>query len=251
MRKKVIAGNWKMNMDMNGTVALISELKNEIRNKNLNASVIVCPPFTNLDTASALIKDSSIKLGAQNMYFEENGAFTGEISPSMLKSVGCEFVILGHSERRTIFGESDQVINKKIKTAVKHGLKPIFCIGETLEEREGGITFKVIEKQISNGLEGLSGTDLAELIVAYEPVWAIGTGRNATPRQAQEVHQFIRGLIAGQLSQSFADQLVIQYGGSVKADNASDLLSQPDIDGALVGGACLKADSFIKIVEAA
>jgi triosephosphate isomerase len=251
MRKKVIAGNWKMNMDMNDTVALISELKNEIRNKNLNASVIVCPPFTNLDTASALIKDSSIKLGAQNMYFEENGAFTGEISPSMLKSVGCEFVILGHSERRTIFGESDQVINKKIKTAVKHGLKPIFCIGETLEEREGGITFKVIEKQISNGLEGLSGTDLAELIVAYEPVWAIGTGRNATPRQAQEVHQFIRGLIAGQLSQSFADQLVIQYGGSVKADNASDLLSQPDIDGALVGGACLKADSFIKIVEAA
>ena len=251
MRKKVIAGNWKMNMDMNGTVALISELKNEIRNKNLNASVIVCPPFTNLDTASALIKDSSIKLGAQNMYFEENGAFTGEISPSMLKSVGCEFVILGHSERRTIFGESDQAINKKIKTAVKHGLKPIFCIGETLEEREGGITFKVIERQISNGLEGLSGTDLAELIVAYEPVWAIGTGRNATPQQAQEVHQFIRGLIAGQLSQSFADQLVIQYGGSVKADNARDLLSQPDIDGALVGGACLKADSFIKIVEAA
>ena len=251
MRKKVIAGNWKMNNDINGTVGLISELKKELSTKSINADVIVCPPFTNLETANTLVKGSSIKLGAQNMYFEENGAFTGEISPSMLKSVGCEFVILGHSERRTIFGETDQVINKKIKTAVKHGLKPIFCIGETLEEREKGVTFKVIETQVKGGLEGLSESELSNLIIAYEPVWAIGTGKVATPEQAQEVHKFIRDLISKIYSAGFANSLVIQYGGSVKPDNAKELLSQPDIDGALVGGACLKADSFTKIVEGA
>ncbi len=249
MRKKVIAGNWKMNNDVNGTVNLISEIKKELNTKNFNADVIVCPPFTNLETAYALIKDSQIKLGAQNMYFEESGAFTGEISPMMLKSTGCEFVILGHSERRTIFLENDRLINKKIKTAVKHNLKPIFCVGETLEEREKGVTFNIIETQVRNGLEGLAQSELSNMIIAYEPVWAIGTGRNATPQQAQEVHQFIRGVAAKIYSQSFADQLVIQYGGSVKPDNAKDLLSQPDIDGALVGGACLKADSFVKIVE--
>jgi triosephosphate isomerase (TIM) len=251
MRKKVIAGNWKMNNDINGTVNLISEMKKELSGKNVNADVIVCPPFTNLETTFALVKDSSIKLGAQNMHFEENGAFTGEVSPSMLKSVGCEYVILGHSERRTIFGEGDQVINKKIKTAIKHGLKPIFCIGETLEEREKGVTFNIIETQVKNGLDGLNENDLVNLIIAYEPVWAIGTGKVATPQQAQDVHQFIRKLIVKMYSQNFASQLVIQYGGSVKADNAKELLSQPDIDGALVGGACLKADSFIKIIEAA
>ncbi|MBA4407346.1 triose-phosphate isomerase [bacterium] len=251
MRKKVIAGNWKMNNDLNGTVSLISDIKKEFNGKNINAEAIVCPPFINLETAHALLKDSPIKLGAQNLYFEESGAFTGEISPSMLKSTGCEYVILGHSERRTIFGENDQVINKKIKIAVKHGLKPIFCIGETLEEREKGVTFKVIETQVTNGLKELTEGELEHLIVAYEPVWAIGTGRNATPQQAQEVHLFIRGLISKIYSQDFANQLVIQYGGSVKADNAKELLSQPDIDGALVGGACLNADSFVKIIEAA
>ncbi len=251
MRKKVVAGNWKMNNDLHGTVNLISDLKKELNAKNVKAEVIICPPFTSLETASTLLKDSVIKLGAQNMYFEESGAFTGEVSVSMLKSVGCEYVILGHSERRTIFGEGDQVINKKIKTAIKFGLKPIFCIGETLEEREKGITFKVVETQIQNGLQDLSENDLSNLIIAYEPVWAIGTGRNATPQQAQEVHQFIRGLISKLYSSNFARQLVIQYGGSVKADNAQELLSQPDIDGALVGGACLKADSFIKIIIAA
>jgi triosephosphate isomerase len=184
------------------------------------------------------------------MYDEENGAFTGEISPSMLKSVGVEYVILGHSERRTIFGETDQLINRKIKAAIKNGLKPIFCVGETLTEREKGITFKVIETQIKNGLEGLNEQELVNLIVAYEPVWAIGTGKTATPEQAQEVHKFIRGLIANVISAVFADEIVIQYGGSVKPENAKELLSQPDIDGALVGGACLKSDSFIKIVEA-
>lgn len=251
MRKKVIAGNWKMNNDLYGTINLISDLKKELNEKNVEADVIICPPFTSLETASTLLKDSTIKLGAQNMYLEESGAFTGEVSVSMLKSVGCEYVILGHSERRTIFSEGDQVINKKIKTAIKFGLKPIFCIGETLEEREKGITFKVVETQVQNGLKDLSESDLSNLIIAYEPVWAIGTGRNATPQQAQEVHQFIRGLISKLYSPNFARQLVIQYGGSVKADNAKELLSQPDIDGALVGGACLNADSFAKIINAA
>lgn len=251
MRKKIIAGNWKMNNGINETVNLISDIKKELSGKTVYADAIICPPFINLETAHALLKDSSIKLGAQNLYFEESGAFTGEISASMLKSVGCEYVIIGHSERRTIFGESDQVINRKIKIAIKNGLKPIFCIGETLDEREKDVTFKVIETQITNGLKELSESELENLIAAYEPVWAIGTGRNATPQQAQEVHQFIRGLISQMYSQNFAENLVIQYGGSVKSDNAKELLSQPDIDGALVGGACLKADSFVKIIEAA
>lgn len=250
MRKKVIAGNWKMNNGINETVSLISEIKKELSGKKINADVIICPPFINLETAHALLKDSVIKLGAQNVYFEESGAFTGEISASMLKGVGCEYVILGHSERRTIFGEKDQIINKKIKTAIKNELKPIFCVGETLEEREKGITFKIIETQITNGLNLLNESELEHLIIAYEPVWAIGTGRNATPQQAQDVHQFIRRLIGKMYSQNFAENLVIQYGGSVKADNAKELLYQPDIDGALVGGACLKADSFVKIIEA-
>jgi triosephosphate isomerase len=250
MRKKVIAGNWKMFNDINGTVKLISDIKNDLNGKNTCAVVIVCPPFTNLETASTLLKGSTVKLGAQNMYFEENGAFTGEVSPLMLNSVGVEYVVLGHSERRTIFGENDLLINKKIKAAIKHDLKPIFCIGETLEEREKGVTFKVIETQVRKGLEGLNEAELINLIVAYEPVWAIGTGKTATPQQAQEVHKFIRDLISKLYSPSFADGIVIQYGGSVKPENAKELLSQPDIDGALVGGACLKSDSFLKIIEA-
>jgi triosephosphate isomerase (TIM) len=250
MRKKVIAGNWKMNNDLNGTVNLISGLKKGVYEQT-KAVVIVCPPFISLETTQTLLKGSLIKFGAQNMYFEENGAFTGEISPSMLKSVGCEYVILGHSERRTIFGETVQIINKKIKTAIKHGLKPIFCIGETLEEREKGVTFEVIDRQVRLGLEGITETELENLIIAYEPVWAIGTGKTASKEQAQEVHAFIRKLVAKLLSTAFAEKLVIQYGGSVKPDNAQELLSQPDIDGALVGGACLKSDSFLKIVDAA
>lgn len=250
MRKKVIAGNWKMHNDLKESVALVSELKNNVEQSE-NVDVIVCPPYTSLETVNALVKDSDIKLGAQNMYFEEKGAFTGEISPSMLKSVGCEYVILGHSERRTIFGESNQTINKKIKTALNAGLKPIFCIGETLEEREGGITKEVVEKQIKEGLEGISEADFETVIIAYEPVWAIGTGRTASPEQAQEVHNFIRNLIKSIYSDTAADNLIIQYGGSVKPENSSDLLGQPDIDGALVGGACLKAGSFSDIIKSA
>lgn len=251
MRKKVIAGNWKMNNDLQQSVSLIEELKNKLVNKSLKCDVIICPPFTSLYEAKKLIDGSVIKLGAQNMFYEDAGAYTGEISPTMLKSVGCEYVILGHSERRTIFGEKDEMINKKIKKALSQKLKPIFCVGETLEEREKDITEKVVKKQIEKGLMDVTPDEVLDVIIAYEPVWAIGTGRTATPQQAQEVHRFIRKLLTDMYSKDFANLIVIQYGGSVKPENAKELLSQKDIDGALVGGACLKADSFWGIIEAA
>lgn len=250
MRKKVIAGNWKMYNDIPASVNLISELKKSLSGQEIKADVIICPPFTSLDTAKTLIEGSVIKLGAQNMYFEENGAYTGEISASMLKSAGCEYVILGHSERRTIFKENDQLINKKIKKALSSALKPIFCVGETLQERESGTTESVIKTQVTEGLSGISAEDLKKIIIAYEPVWAIGTGKTASPDQAQEVHKFIRTLVESLYSKEAADEIIIQYGGSVKPENASLLLSQPDVDGALVGGACLKADSFYSIIKA-
>jgi len=249
MRKKIIAGNWKMNMDLNESINLISGLKSELNKKDVNCKVIICPPYISLDTAKELIKDSVIELGAQNMHFEENGAFTGEISAAMLKSVGCEYVILGHSERRTIFNEPDELINKKMHKALAIGLKPIFCIGETLEEREGNKTFDVIKRQVTKGLDGISKSDMEKVILAYEPVWAIGTGKTATPAQAEEVHQFIRDLIVKLYDAQISEGVIIQYGGSVKPDNAYELLHQKNIDGALVGGACLKADSFVKIIE--
>ncbi len=251
MRKKIVAGNWKMFNNLNQSITLISEIKQEMANANVNCKVIVCPPFTSLETASTLTKDSSISVGAQNMYFEENGAYTGEISADMLLSVGCEYVILGHSERRTIFKESDELINKKIKKALSKGLKPIFCIGETLQEREEDRTKKVIEVQVKQGLVGVTAEDFKNIILAYEPVWAIGTGKTASPAQAQEVHKFIRSLLAELYGKEVADATVIQYGGSVKPENAKELMAQPDIDGALVGGACLKAASFIEIIKAA
>lgn len=251
MRKTVIAGNWKMNNDLKESEKLIVELKNLLQNEKPNCDVIVCPPYTSLSEASKLLKGSQIKLGAQNMHFEENGAFTGEVSASMLKSVGCEYVILGHSERRHIFGESNEMINKKIKKALSAGLKPIFCVGELLEERENGSTNDVVKKQILKGLAEISADDMKNIIVAYEPVWAIGTGKTASPAQAQEVHEFIRDLIEITYSLEVANDLVIQYGGSVKPDNAKELISQKDIDGALVGGACLKADSFLGIIKGA
>ncbi len=251
MRKKIIAGNWKMFNNLTETAKLIDELKEKIKNEKLNCEVIICPPFTSLEAANNHIKDSVIKLGAQNLYFEESGAYTGEISASMLKSVGCEYVIIGHSERRTIFKEKDELLNKKIKKALASGLKPIFCVGETLQEREESITEKVINTQIVNGLKEIPAEEMEKIIIAYEPVWAIGTGKTATPGQAQEVHVFIRNLISELYSKEIAGKLIIQYGGSVKPDNAKELLSQPDIDGALVGGACLKADSFYTIIKAA
>lgn len=251
MRRKVIAGNWKMFNDISQTKDLVSKLIDSLKNKSVNCDVIICPPFTSLSEAHLLIKNTSIKLGAQNMHFEDSGAFTGEVSASMIKSAGCEFVILGHSERRTIFGETDELINKKLKKAFASGLKPIFCIGETLAERESGITNKVVERQVTLGLKDITAENLNSLIIAYEPVWAIGTGKTATPQQAEEVHEFIRSLISKLYSKDAAEKMVIQYGGSVKPDNAKELLSQKNIDGALVGGACLKADSFTGIIEAA
>ena len=251
MRRKVIAGNWKMNNDLTESQNLISKLITGLSSENLNCDVIICPPFTSLSEANALVKNTVVKLGAQNMHFEESGAFTGEISASMLKSVGCEYVILGHSERRAIFGETDDLINKKIRKALQSNLNPIFCVGETLEERESGVTENVVKRQVTGGLKDISIDDLKKIIIAYEPVWAIGTGKTATPAQAEEVHAFIRKLVAGLYNGESADNLIIQYGGSVKPDNAAELLSQKDIDGALVGGACLKADSFIGIIKSA
>ena len=251
MRKKVIAGNWKMHYDLSESQNLISKLTSGLSGKKYNCDVIICPPFTSLSEASSLIKDTPVKLGAQNMYFQESGAYTGEISAKMLKSVGCEYVILGHSERRTIFKESDGLINEKITAALKAGLKPIFCIGETLEERENGKEKEVLKRQLSGGLDEISLDEMKQIIIAYEPVWAIGTGRTATPAQAEEMHDYIRNYIQDDFNTETAENLIIQYGGSVKPDNARELLSQQNIDGALVGGACLKADSFIGIIESA
>lgn len=251
MRRKVIAGNWKMHKDLVETQNLISKLSNGLAKEEFKCDVIICPPYTSLSEAASLTRNTKIKLGAQNMHFEDKGAFTGEISAAMLKSVGCEYVILGHSERRAIFGESDEMINKKIKKALNAGLKPIFCIGETLQQRESGIMKDIIKKQVFEGLQQVSKGEMENIIVAYEPVWAIGTGVTASPEQAQEVHLFVRELLSEIFGGDTAEKTIIQYGGSVKPGNANELLSQNDIDGALVGGACLEADSFIGIIKSA
>ena len=248
MRKNIIAGNWKMNKNLSEAFQLVSELKTELEGKSLNAEVIVAPPSISLDAINSLVKGSNIKLAAQNMHSQDSGAFTGELSADMLKSVGCDYVILGHSERRTIFGESDNFINEKVVKAFESGIIPILCCGESLEERENGTTFKVVEKQLTAGLNNLSNDQIEKIIIAYEPIWAIGTGKTASPEQAQEVHAFIRNLLAGLTTSEVAANVTIQYGGSVKPDNAKELLGKPDIDGALVGGACLKAESFRDII---
>ena len=251
MRPKVIAGNWKMFKDLRETGELISGLVSGLGTPPSGVLAIVCPPYTSLGLASELLKDSPIKLGAQNMSEFDDGAYTGEISWKMLRSAGCSYVILGHSERRQYSGESDELINRKAKKALSSGLLPIICVGETLQEREGGITAKVVERQVRGVLAGMTASDLARVIIAYEPVWAIGTGKNATPAQAQEVHALIRSLVRQLFGEKSAESLVIQYGGSVKPDNSAEILRQIDIDGALVGGACLKADSFTAIIRSA
>lgn len=248
MRKNIIAGNWKMNKNLSEAIQLVSELKSELEGKELNAVVIVAPPAIALEAVNSLVEDSNIKLAAQNMHSSDSGAFTGELSASMLKSVGVEYVILGHSERREIFGESDELINDKVKQAFNNDLIPILCCGESLEQRENGTTFSHIEKQIKAGLKDLSNDQVAETVIAYEPIWAIGTGKTASPEQAQEVHAFIRKLLVELTNEEVAAEVTIQYGGSVKPDNAKELLANTDIDGALVGGACLKADSFRDII---
>jgi triosephosphate isomerase len=248
MRNKVIAGNWKMNKDVFETADLINGLKKSI--EKTNAEVIICPPFTSLVVAQQLLKGSTIKLGAQDVSVHDDGAYTGEISVKMLKSVGCEYVIVGHSERRQYFHESNDLINQKAKKVLASGMKSIICVGETLDEREKGITDKVITAQVKGVLASLTQADLDRVIIAYEPVWAIGTGKTATTQQAEDVHQLIRKLVAQLYSWAVAEKLIIQYGGSVKPENAKELLNQADIDGALVGGACLKAESFSAIVGA-
>jgi triosephosphate isomerase len=251
MRTKVNAGNWKMYKDINESSELLSGLKTKLAVLPGGVKAIVCPPFTSLALAQKLLEGSPIALGAQNMYPEDEGAFTAEVSPKMLKSVGCQYVILGHSERRQYFKETDEFINKKVKKALASGLIPIVCVGETLAEREKNITDQIVSTQVKGCLKDVSAADVEKSIIAYEPVWAIGTGKVATPQQAQDVHKLIRGLVAQLYSSATAEKVVIQYGGSVKPDNAKELLHQPDIDGALVGGACLKADSFAAIVLAA
>jgi triosephosphate isomerase len=249
MRRKVIVGNWKMNKDIHETANLITELRERMKDFRNEVDVVICPPFTSLVIAKALIKDSPIKLGAQNMSQYDEGAYTGEISAKMLTVAGCEYVILGHSERRQYFNETDELINAKIKKALKAGLTPIVCIGETLEEREAGITDKIIITQVKGVLHELTATEVEKLLIAYEPVWAIGTGKNATPDQANQVHKLIRKQVGQMYSWAIAEKLIIQYGGSMNAQNASSLLSQSDIDGGLIGGASLKTVAFMTIIQ--
>lgn len=249
MRKKIIAGNWKMNNDISQSADLIKSLTSIVSSKE--TGVVICPPYTSLDAARHLIHGTTMRLGAQDVSLYDSGAYTGEISVAMLKSVGCEYVIVGHSERRQYHGETNEIINRKAKKVLSGGLIPIICVGETLQEREQGITERIVTGQVNGVLEGISASDVARSIVAYEPVWAIGTGKTATKEQAEEVHKLIRSIIEKMYSKETADNVVIQYGGSVKPENAKELLSQPNIDGALVGGACLKAESFNAIINAA
>ncbi len=247
-RLPLIAGNWKMNKTVGEAVSLVRELKTALSGVK-EVEVAVAPPFTALFAVGKEVERSPIRLAAQNLYWEEKGAFTGEISPVMLKEVGCHYVIVGHSERRQFFGETDETVNRRIKAALSHSLKVIFCIGETLKEREGEKTFPVIEKQIDGGLKELSDQEVGNLVIAYEPVWAIGTGKTATPEQAEEVHGFIRSRLGKLYSQEVSEGTRIQYGGSVNAENIRGLMDKPNIDGALVGGASLKVDSFSRIVR--
>ncbi len=251
MRTTIIAGNWKMYKDLQESHDLLTSIKAALPQLPDHVRVVVCPPFTSLALASDLLKGSAIHLGAQNMSQHDEGAHTGEISVRMLKATGCTFVILGHSERRQYYGETNEMVNLKAKKAIDAGIRPIVCVGETLDEREKGITSQVITMQVKSVLSGIPPKGMESIVMAYEPVWAIGTGKTATPQQAQEVHQLIRKLIAQQYEWALAERITIQYGGSVKPDNASDILAQNDVDGALVGGACLKSDSFAAIVKAA
>ncbi len=248
-RKLYIAGNWKMNTSLAEGKALAAGLTDAV-GQVADVDVAVAPPFVYLAGVGEALGAGNISLGAQNMYYEDNGAFTGETSGAMLKDVGCSFVILGHSERRHVIGETDELINRKVVKALADGLDVILAVGELLEERQADQTMDVVSRQVKIGLEGVSAADMARVTVAYEPVWAIGTGVTASPEQAQEVHAEIRALLASLYDQAIADATRIQYGGSVKADNAAELLSLPDVDGALVGGASLKVDAFVGIITA-
>ncbi|EEI90579.1 triose-phosphate isomerase [Sphingobacterium spiritivorum ATCC 33300] len=251
MRKKIVAGNWKMNLDYQSGVSLFSEIVNMVKDEVIGQQeVVVCSPAIHLYSLGQLAHTAvNVSVGAQNIHQAESGAYTGEISAAQVKSVGAEYVILGHSERRAYFGETDELLAEKVNIALKHGLKPIFCIGETKEERESGKFFDIIKTQLEKGLFHLSAEQFGQVVLAYEPVWAIGTGLTASPEQAQEVHAFIRETLANQYDQQLADDTTILYGGSCNPSNAPDLFSQKDIDGGLIGGASLKSRDFTDIVK--
>ncbi len=250
MRTPIIAGNWKLNKTVSEAVELTAQLTDLVAATN-SVEIVVAPPFTALYAVSNVIKDRNIELAAQDVYWEDSGAYTGEVSVPMLKDAGCDYVIIGHSERRQFFNETNESVNQKVNAVLSHGLKPIICVGEQLEDREAGNTELVIQDHVTGGIANLSSDVILSCIIAYEPVWAIGTGKTATPEQAQEVHNYIRNLLKETYSDEIASQVRIQYGGSVKPENATELLTQPDVDGALVGGASLQAESFAQIVKSA
>ena len=247
MRSKIVAGNWKMNKNLDETRALIAELVQKL--PETSAEVMVAPTFVNLSEAVKSVAGSSVEVVAQNMHFEESGAFTGEIAPGMLKNIGVNTVILGHSERRAYFGETDALLKKKADTALAQDMRMIFCFGEELEDRKAGKHFDVVESQLKNALFHLPNEAWKHIVLAYEPVWAIGTGETASPEQAQEMHAFIRKPLAGTFGAEIAEEVTILYGGSVKPGNAAEIFSKPDVDGGLIGGAALKADDFIGIIN--
>ncbi len=248
MRIPFIAGNWKMHKTVAETLDYIRRFRELVAGVT-DREIMIAPPFTALYAAGRELVGTNIKLGAQNAHWAEKGAFTGEISPVMLKECGVEYIILGHSERRHIFGETDEMIRKRLSGVLSGSLKPILCIGETLEEREAGKTFEVLERQVREALSGFSAEDLQDLVIAYEPVWAIGTGKTATPEQAEEAHRYVRGLLGELFGKDFAEKIRILYGGSVKPENIAELMAQPDVDGALVGGASLDPETFAQIVR--
>ena len=250
MRKNIVAGNWKMNMNLQEGLKLAKEIENYYIDKPGNTGVILCTPFIHLAEVAGVLKSGKVKLGAQNCASEASGAYTGEVSPAMIKSTGAQYVIIGHSERRTYYHEDDLLLNKKTVLAIATGLDVIFCCGEVKEERESGKHFDVVKKQLENGLFTIPAGDFKKVIIAYEPVWAIGTGLTATPEQAQEMHKYIRGLVSEKYGKEIAEDLTIQYGGSCKPSNAAEIFSKPDVDGGLIGGAALKKEDFCAIVDA-
>ena len=253
MRKQIVAGNWKMHTDLDSARALAEGIREgyDGYENQPNVEIVLSPPAPLLFPVSEILEESSIKLGAQNMYHKKEGAFTGEISPAMLTSIGCQYVILGHSERRTMFGESDYEVKMKVNAAVDNGLTPIICVGENEVEREEDSTWLILKRQVEEAFDGIFKEDAGSCVVAYEPIWAIGTGKTATPEIAQESHKFIRELLTSMYDQEIAEKISILYGGSVKPDNAADLFAQPDIDGGLIGGASLKSEDFLAIIDAA
>lgn len=251
MRKKVIAGNWKMNLGPAGARDLLKDLNQALENRSVASEVVVCPPFVSLHLAVSLLQNSPVKVGAQNVHYEASGAYTGEVSPQMLREAGCTYVIVGHSERREYFSEDDTLVARKVKSALDEGLNVILCVGETLDQRKSGDQERVVTGQLKAVIDSLDSDTASGLIIAYEPVWAIGTGETATPEQAQEMHAHIRRQLADGLGEERAASMAILYGGSMKPANAEELLNQPDVDGGLIGGASLDADSFVEIVEIA